>query len=116
MTAFFVSWSASALVVLVLAAGIGCALKIGCTGILIDTRGRYSLSQFQIVLWTVVVLSLVSALFLARWIAGAENPLAFAIPNELLIVMGVSIGTTAAALTIKETHDTVNPGGVAATG
>jgi len=38
-------------------------------GILIDYRKRYSLAHFQVVVWSLVLLSLVGAVFLARLLA-----------------------------------------------
>nr|MBC7244468.1 hypothetical protein [Chloroflexota bacterium] len=75
--------------------------------ILIDERNRYSLSQFQIVLWTILVLSLLFGVFFARKFAPSSvaNPLAIEIPDELLIVMGISVGTTTIASAIKANKD-----------
>jgi hypothetical protein len=59
-------------------------------GLLIDGRNKISLSRFQLIAWTVVVLSafLTAALFNIR--AGADDPLAIAIPEQLWILMGIS--------------------------
>ncbi|MBC7231676.1 MAG: hypothetical protein H5T68_00320 [Chloroflexi bacterium] len=75
--------------------------------ILVDDRNRYSLSQLQIVLWTILVLSLLLGVFLARKFApvSVANPLAIEIPNELLLVMGISVGSTTVASAIKANKD-----------
>jgi hypothetical protein len=62
-------------------------------GLLIDERNRISLSRFQLVLWTLLILS--------AYIAGAlvnighhdQNPLSISIPKELWLAMGISVGS-----------------------
>lgn len=110
-----VFWAISAAIVSLAAVALGVAIKRGMAGILIDTRGRYSLTQLQIVVWTIVVLSLISGVFWGRLFGGlAADALAFTIPEELLIVLGVSVGSTVASTVIKADHDATNPSFVAA--
>jgi hypothetical protein len=85
-------------------------------GILVDSRRRYSLTQLQIVLWTIVILSLISGVFWARLIDGsARTALDFAIPSELLVIMGISVGSTVAAVTVKASKDHLRGPNIAAT-
>lgn len=106
MNSGFVWWGISAAVLIVAAAWIGRrAPKANILGIFLDSRGRFSLSQFQIVLWTIVVLSLLAGVFFARLFAGVPKPLDVKIPNELLIVMGISTGSAATAGAIKASKD-----------
>jgi hypothetical protein len=74
---------------------------------LIDGRGRMSLSQFQILLWTIIVFSLIIALVISRAIAGVD-PLAFAIPDEILLVLGISAGSKVLANAVKTNKDKTN--------
>jgi hypothetical protein len=74
-------------------------------GIVIDNRIRLSLSQLQMTLWTLVVLSLLIAVFIARFIANVADPMAVDIPGELLIAMGISLGSGATAAAIKAGKD-----------
>jgi hypothetical protein len=74
-------------------------------GVLIDARGRYSLTQLQIVLWTIVVIALISGVFWARLIDDAATALSFSIPGELLGVLGISVGSTVAATVVKAQKD-----------
>jgi len=109
MTAVYLWWFVSALVLVVAAGWIGRRAPHGnALGILIDSRGRFSLSQFQIALWTIVLLSLLTGVFVARLLARIPQPLNIAIPNELLIVMGISVGSTAAAGAVKAGKDIRN--------
>jgi hypothetical protein len=59
-------------------------------GIFIDGRNRMSLSWLQMVLWTLLVLSGFFAAGLSNLVAGAVDPLAIAIPEELWFLMGIS--------------------------
>jgi len=105
MTNLYISWVVSAVVLIAAAVWIGKVARNKAFGIFVDDRGRFSLSQFQVVLWTIVVLSLIMGTFFARWLSGVNNPLSFTIPNEILIVMGISIGSTATAGAIKASKD-----------
>lgn len=74
-------------------------------GVLIDGRGRLSLSQLQMTLWTLVVLSLLIAVFVARLLEGVDDPMGVDIPGELLTAMGISLGSGAVAGAIKAGKD-----------
>jgi hypothetical protein len=95
---FYFLWLIAVLVLLLLAGLAGRASKNGWLGILIDGRGRYSLSHLQIVLWTVLVLSTMLALF---FYSSPPTLQAFAIPQTLLLLMGISVGSAATAGAIK---------------
>jgi hypothetical protein len=115
VTALYVAWAITALVLLIVAGILGHTVGRGPAGLLIDTRGRYSLTQLQIVLWTLVVVSLISGLFWARLVNGhISNPLDFTIPGELLAVLGISVGSTTAALAVKSYKNTTQPSTIAA--
>ncbi|HET8622558.1 MAG TPA: hypothetical protein VFM14_03270 [Gemmatimonadales bacterium] len=74
-------------------------------GIFIDNRIRLSLSQLQMTLWMLVVLSLLIAVFVARFIAGVAEFMDVHIPGELLIAMGISLSSGATAVAIKAGKD-----------
>ena len=57
MNTFQLWWIVSFLALLILAVWIGKQTTKMFLGILIDGRGRYSLTHFQIILWTIVILS-----------------------------------------------------------
>jgi hypothetical protein len=77
-------------------------------GILIDYRKRYSLAHFQVVVWSLVLLSLVGAVFLARLLARvpADQLLNFSVPQDLLVLAGISSGTGVLATAVKATKNT----------
>jgi len=74
-------------------------------GILIDNRGRFSLTHFQVVLWSLVLLSLVGAVFLDRLLngglAGLPNAMNITVPTSLLILAGISGGSAVIATAVK---------------
>jgi hypothetical protein len=109
---FLEFWYVALAVLLLLAGLAGRASGKGWLGILIDGRGRYSLNHLQIVLWTVLVLSTMLALFFY-----SRPPIAasLAIPKTLLLLMGISVGSAATAGAIKSGKD-VRGGAVQAKG
>jgi hypothetical protein len=113
------AWVVFALVILVIAVLLGVkTIRKGPTGILIDTRNRYSLTHFQLVLWTIVIVSLISGVFWGRLIATA-NPstaLAFSIPPELLGVLGISVGSAVTSTVVKTQKDQTVPERIGASG
>jgi hypothetical protein len=109
-------WIGTAVVLMLFAGWLGVGLtKAGGLGILIDTRGRFSLSQFQLVLWTIVVLSLMGGVFIGRLKGGAgATALSFDIPANLLLVMGISVGSAIGAAATKSYKDISAPQRIAA--
>jgi hypothetical protein len=106
MNEIFIAWGVSAalLVLLALAVGRLAAVK-HWLGILVDDRYRFSLTQLQIVTWSIVILSLISGVFFGRLLAGVEDPLDFGIPSQVLGLLGISAGSAVTAISIKATKD-----------
>lgn len=106
-------WAITAAGILVLAGIIGRRVtyvradgtegKGSWLGVLIDERQRFSLTHLQIVLWSLLVLSLLAAMFLARWIGGVSpgELLKIQIPPEILSLAGISGGSAVVATAIK---------------
>ena len=108
------TWIVSAVLIILLAVALGRLIRRDWLGILVDSRGRYSLTQLQIAVWTIVILSLISGVFWARILTGTAGALDFTMPDELLLVMGISIGSTAAAIAVKAGKDAARPAAIAA--
>jgi hypothetical protein len=102
---FLVTWYVALLVLVLFACLAGRASGKGWFGILIDGRGRYSLNHLQIVLWSLLVLSTLLALFIYR-----RPPLALSleIPKTLLLLMGISVGSAATAGAVKSGKEVRN--------
>lgn len=59
-------------------------------GMIVDDRNVISLSRFQMAVWTVIVLSAYLAAASWNWAVGYDEPLRFALPTELWLLMGIS--------------------------
>ncbi len=87
----------------------------GWRGVLIDQRGRISLSRMQLILWSVLVISGIITEGVVNAIRVKSNPLDLAIPAQLWILLGFSsatavaapivLGTKGAALYTKQGND-----------
>ena len=108
-TTFLLTWFFFAVILLFAAHRVGKSGLGNGLGIFIDDRGKYSLSRLQLVLWTVLVLSLLAAVSAARILNGAVDALDFTIPSELLIVLGISVGGAVGAEAIKAGKDSSRP-------
>jgi hypothetical protein len=84
------------------------------SNILIDSRGRYSLNRFQVVVWTVVVLSLICGVAGGRLFAHRPDVLSFAIPSDVLGLLGISVGSAVLATAVKISKSTSHPERIAA--
>ena len=85
-----VSWIVSFVLLLLFLVIAGEGITGFWRGALIDERNKMSLSRFQLVLWTCIVLSAYLAAVLANLANASPDPLAVAIPPELWILMGIS--------------------------
>jgi hypothetical protein len=66
------------------------ATIVGLIALLIDERNKMSLSRLQVTVWSVIILCAIASIGLSRVEAGVEDPLAIAIPEELLWVLGIT--------------------------
>ena len=114
MTVLWISWAGAALVILAAYWWAGRAARSMMLGILIDSRGRFSLTRLQLSLWTLVVLSLLAGVFTARAFSQGVAPMAFSIPGPVLGTLGISVGSAAIATGIKVSKDRTRPEFIAA--
>jgi hypothetical protein len=96
------AWSASAAILALAAVSIGWRYQKRWYGAIIDSLGRCSLSKLQLLLWTVILLSLFAGVFVGWLRAGVASPLEFDIPGDVLALAGISVSSTVLATTIKE--------------
>jgi hypothetical protein len=101
MTTFEIAWAISLIILLGLAGWIGTKTTKSVLGILIDSRGRYSLTHFQIVLWTLVILSSVIGVLVAH----DFDPTKLLLSTQLLGLMGISAGSAVLATGVKGAKD-----------
>lgn len=114
MAGMLVLWLVTAAVIVLLAVLLGNLVRHEPLGILIDSRGRYSLTQLQLVLWSIVVISLISGVFFGRMFANVPSALDFTIPEEVLLLMGISVGSAVTATVVKAGKDAARPAAIAA--
>lgn len=94
-------WCLSLVALLIIAYLVGRQDGRGTLGIFIDERGRYSLTHFQIVLWTIVILSSVLGVLISRGFDAKD----LQIPPQLLGLMGISAGSGVLATGVKGAKD-----------
>ncbi len=113
MAAIFAWWAGSAVVIIALAVAVGFLGTRRLPGLLIDARGRYSLTHLQLALWTIVILSLAAGVFFGRWQHNVD-PLGFSIPPAVLELLGISVGSAVLVTAAKVMKNTTRPANVAA--
>jgi hypothetical protein len=102
MSTFQLNWILFAVMLIMLGIGIGLLAKLGIAGLLIDRRGRYSLTHLQIVLWTIIILSSLIAVFVAT----NFDPSSLRLSSQLLGLMGISAGSAVLSTAVKDNKDT----------
>jgi hypothetical protein len=105
MTTLWIIWAICAALILAVYGWVGQSTRSSIFGLLIDTRGRYSLTRLQLSLWTLVVVSLIAAVFGARAATKGTDPMAFSIPASVLGALGISVGSAVTATGIKASKD-----------
>lgn len=103
---------ASVALVTIISAGIGDVIAGRALGLLVDDRRMISLSRFQMMVWTALVLGAVLAAFIGNIRGGSDAPLDVSIPNELLIMMGIastSLVGSPAIRTLRRTRASAPP-------
>lgn len=116
MGAIYVSWAISGAVLLGITIALGLAATSRVDGILIDERGRYSLTHLQLSLWTIVILSLIAGVFFGRLVHGARAPQDFDIPANVIGLFAISAGSAVTSTAVKRTKDTTRAANIAASG
>jgi len=108
---FYCCWLISAVILLLFAACAGRKAKFTALskqstifGILIDSRERYSLNRFQLVMWTILILSTFLGLLFSNLFS--DPIVALSIPNELLGLLGISAGSATVACAVKDYKNT----------
>lgn len=98
---FTLAWFLSLVVLVAAFVFVGRVSQQGSAGLLIDSRERFSLTHLQLSLWTLLVLSTLIAAF----ISSGFDPVALDVPEELLILMGISVGSATVAGAVKSSKD-----------
>lgn len=105
-------WSYVTLMVLMIAFMIVLGLKIcgRVAGILINDRNLMSLSRFQIILWTVLILSAFLTAAIERiHFGGTADALAIALDEKLWMLLGISTASLIATPLVQSTKKVQQP-------
>jgi hypothetical protein len=92
-------WAIFAIASILILGWAGKASGKGLTGAWIDSRKRYSLNRFQLIMWSVMILSAFAALFVT---GGLEIP---EVNPQLLGLIGISAGSAVTAAAVKSNKD-----------
>jgi len=105
------AWCATMLFMLGFCLLAGKQLSRRWLGMLIDERNVISLSRFQMILWTIVVLSAFIAAAFYNVFNNVDSPLAIAIPNHIWLAMGISTASLVGTPLIlaQKSEKSVNP-------
>ena len=95
MDFFYIVWLAVAGVSILFFAIVGRKITDNRWGILLDSRNKVSLSQLQVVVWTIIIMSAFLAVAVVYQTSDIE------MGAEIWGVMGISVGSTFSSLTIK---------------
>ena len=79
----------------------GIAVRGRYSGIIIDGRGRYSLSRLQAVAWTILIFAGLCAAVGTNIVRDSPDPGDIVLPGELLALLGIAGGSVVLAQTIK---------------
>lgn len=105
------AWIVTLVMFIAFTMAVGVAIQGRPDGILIDSRNRISLSKFQAVAWSLIVLSAFFTAAIYRIGMGFTDALDMKLPGELLAAMGIaatSLAATPVVLSLKTT-ETANP-------
>jgi hypothetical protein len=102
-----------AALLLIFAALVGWGITGHVGGLLEDPmKGRrMSLSRLQALAWTFLVIAAYLNAFIVNIAGNFQDPLNVAIPGELLVAMGISIGSLAGAKIVLAVKESKNPPG-----
>lgn len=96
-------WMGGFLVSLIFLAVLGLSINKRLFGVLIDARGKMSLSRLQLSLWTILI---VSTLFS---VSIAHKTMNIIVPAEIWALMGISLGSAASAVIVKGVKSVQEP-------
>ena len=102
-------WLATMFLLMAFSAILGQAI-MGCwRGVLIDARNVISLSRFQMLLWTTIVLSAFVTAALYNVFASIDEPLGIQVPSTMWMLMGISTTSLVGAPMLLAQKTTATP-------
>lgn len=95
------AWLITVILMAVLAAITGRMTSGSAWGIFVDSRDTWSLTQFQLVLWTFVIVPVLVAIVIGRAVQDPATAWDITVPTEVWGVLGISFGSNALANAVK---------------
>ncbi len=95
------AWVVLMATLLTVSALVGQARNRRVLGLLIDSRNKFSLSQLQIILWTVLIAAGLGAAALTNVAHSFDAPLDIKLHEDLLLLMGISTASFAGSALVK---------------
>lgn len=101
MAAIWIAYGVTIGVMTLVAAAAGRRRSKSILGIFIDSRDTWSLTQFQLVLWTFIIIPVLIAVVIGRATEDPSTAWDLTVPGEIWGLLGISLGSTALAAAIK---------------
>jgi hypothetical protein len=101
MAAIWIAFAVTVVLMAVVAAVAGFWLSHTIWGIFIDSRDTWSLTQFQLVLWTFIIVPVLIAVVIGRATKDPSAAWDLTVPGEIWGLLGISLGSTTLAAAIK---------------
>jgi len=92
----FGMWIGILIILILVMVVIGHGVVHRYSGVYIDERNKMSLSRFQLLLWTLVIISALLAMVFLNIISGQTNPADILVPDPIWALLGISVGTAVA--------------------
>lgn len=103
MDKYTTEWVVIAVLIIVFLGILGVVIRKNPLGVFVDDRNRISLSRMQLVFWTVLIISAFFA------VAVGESTMDIHLDNALLMLLGISAGSSAGSYIIKGTKSGQQP-------
>ncbi len=101
MAAIWIAYGVTIGVMVLVAAVAGLLRSKSIWGIFIDSRDTWSLTQFQLVLWTFTIIPVLIAIVIGRATKDPSTAWDLTVPGEIWGLLGISLGSTTLAVAIK---------------
>jgi hypothetical protein len=103
------AWVVVAVCLIVFLMAVSAGVTKRLLGFLINERNLMSLARFQMVFWTVIILSAFFVVALARVVSKKENPLEILVDQKLWTLLGISLTSLVGTSLINSTKTNKTP-------